>query len=300
MGRSPTELSAAPNETERIGGNRQTKPILPASAVSVFLTAPFHRRDWRIQKASRFMQTGRCGPGPKPAVWSGIAADGSNIRAMGSSGGFLLGIAFDRDGNCYACEMKEAAICRFDAATGEFMAFASGGIALPNFPVVDDVSGHLYVLDSFSFDQPGGGVYRYDLATGTGGRWSKEPMHFANCMAMSLDGEGLYVVESAKVRLSFVPIQEDGSPGKHEVVLEGLETVPDGVLVIENDDLSITNYEPSRIYRFSKAKGLELLVEDRWATVLAHTTNIAMKDGNLVTANLGRWRVSHVDLGALE
>ena len=180
------------------------------------------------------------------------------------------------------------------------MAFASGGIAIPNYPVVDDASGYLYVSDSFSFDEPGGGVYRYDLATGKGGRWSKEPMHFANGMAMSLDGRGLYVVESTKARLSFVPIKEDGSPGKHEIVLEGLRTVPDGVLVMENGDLLNANYEPSRIYRFSTANGLELLVEDRRATVLAHPTNIAMKDGSLVTANLGRWHISQVDLGALQ
>ena len=69
---------------------------------------------------------------------------------------------------------------------------------------------------------------------------------------------------------------------------------------MENGDLSIIIHEPSRIYGFSKANGLELLVEDRRATVLAHPTNIAMKDGNLATANLGRWHVSHVDLGALE
>lgn len=274
-------------------------PILPDSAVSVFFDGTF--------STPRLAHPEGVAVHPDGTVWAGtengdlvrIAADGSGIEALGTSGGFLLGIAFDAAGNCYACDLKHAAVYRYDATTGAFADFASAGIVVPNYPVVDDVGGYLFVSDSFDFDTPGGGIYRYDLATGEGGLWTTEPMHFANGMAMASDGSGLYVVESTRARLTFVPIGADGQPGPHQVVVEGLETVPDGVLVMDNGDLLISNYEPSRIYRYSRAKGLQLLVEDRLATRLAHPTNIALKDGNLVTANLGRWHISHVDLGGL-
>jgi sugar lactone lactonase YvrE len=275
------------------------KPILPDSAVSVFFDGTFSTPRLAHPEGVAVHADGSVWAGTENGDLVRIAADGSGIEALATSHGFLLGLAFDAAHNCYACDLKHAAIYKYDAATGAFTEFASSGIAVPNYPVVDDANGYLYVSDSFNFDKPGGGVYRYDLATGKGGLWTIEPMHFANGMAMAKDGSGLFVVESAKARLAFIPIGADGAPGPHEVAVEGLEAVPDGVLVMDNGDLLISNYEPSRIYRYSKANGLELLVEDRLATALAHPTNIALKDGNLVTANLGRWHVSHVDLGGL-
>lgn len=241
------------------------------------------------------------------SVWAGtengdlvrIAADGSGLEAMACSEGFLLGIAFDAAGNCYACDLKHAAIFRYEAATGAFEPFAAAGIKVPNYPVVDNARGCLYVSDSFDFDHPGGGVYRYDLRTGEGGLWTRDPMHFANGMALSPDGAALYVVESTAQRVSRIAIEADGSSGQHEVVVEGLETVPDGILVMDNGDLLISNYEPSRIWRYSARDGLQVLIEDPLATTLAHPTNIALKDGHLLTANLGRWHIAHIDLSGL-
>nr|WP_245398690.1 SMP-30/gluconolactonase/LRE family protein [Oceaniglobus trochenteri] len=270
--------------------------MLPDSAASVFFDGTFSE--------PRLAHPEGVAVHPDGSVWAGtergelvrIAPDGSGIELMGSTGGFLLGIAFDGAGNCFACDMKHAAVFRYDARTGAFDSFASGGIDVPNYAVVDDARGHLYVSNSI---EPDGSVYRYDLATGEGARWTTEPLCFANGMAMKPDGSGLYVVESMKSRLSFVPIGNDGAPGAAQVVTDGLETVPDGVMVMDNGDILISNYEPSRIWRWSEGAGLELLVEDRMATVLAHPTNIALKDGNLVTANLGRWHISHVDLAGL-
>lgn len=275
------------------------KPLLPDDAVSVFFNGIFASPRLAHPEGVAVHRDGSVWAGTENGDLVRIASDGSAMEALATSEGFLLGIAFDAAGNCYACDMKHAAIYKYDPTSGSFGNFASAGIFVPNYPVVDDARGHLYVSDSFSFEEAGGGVYRYDLATGEGGLWTNTPMHFANGMALAPDGNGLYVVESSAARLSFIPINADGSPGTHQVVVEGLEVIPDGVLVMDNGDIIISNYEPSRIYRYSKAAGLELLVEDRLATTLAHPTNVALKDGNLVTANLGRWHIAHVDLSGL-
>lgn len=275
------------------------KPLLPDDAISVFFDGIFASPRLAHPEGVAVHRDGSVWAGTENGDLVRIAADGNAMEAIATSEGFLLGIAFDAAGNCYACDMKHAAIYKYEVASGSFTNFASAGIVVPNYPVVDDARGHLYVSDSFSFDEAGGGVYRYDLASGEGRLWTETPMCFANGMALAPDGSGLYVVESSAARLSFIPINQDGSPGAHQIVVEGLDVIPDGVLVMDNGDLIISNYEPSRLYRYSKANGLELLVEDRLATTLAHPTNIALKDGNLVTANLGRWHIAHVDLSSL-
>lgn len=61
----------------------------------------------------------------------------------------------------------------------------------------------------------------------------------------------------------------------------------------------ISCYEPSRIYRWRQDRGLEVLIEDPAATMLAHPTNMAFKGDKLYAANLGRWHVTEIDLSAL-
>jgi sugar lactone lactonase YvrE len=239
------------------------------------------------------------------AIWCGneigellrIETDGRSIERVGSSGGFLLGIAFDAVGNCFACDLKHAAVFRYDAASRRFDHFADSGIGVPNYPVVDAVRGVLYVSDSSG--DPGPGIYRYDLATGAGGIWYAGPMRFANGMAMAPDGNGLYVVESHVPCVSYVPILADGSAGTGFVAVSGVRTVPDGLAFDADGTLYISCYEPSRIYRLRPGGALELLIEDRRATLLAHPTNIALKGSRMYAANLGRWHITEIDLSTL-
>ena len=45
---------------------------------------------------------------------------------------------------------------------------------------------------------------------------------------------------------------------------------------------------------------IELLIEDRAATTIAHPTNVAFKGADrLYTANLGRWHITEIDLSGL-
>ena len=127
---------------------------------------------------------------------------------------------------------------------------------MPNYPVIDEQSGWLYVSDSVGEDNRSG-VFRYDLKTGEGGLWCHDAMSFANGMAMAPDGQGLYVVESDAPCISYVPILEDGRAGPKQVVIEAVRNVPDGLAFAPDGSLFISCYEPSRIYRWRRDAGLE-------------------------------------------
>ena len=70
-----------------------------------------------------------------------IAADGSKVERMGTTNGFALGIAFDSAGNCFMCDLKHAAVFRYDAPSRAFRKFAASGILVPNYPVIDEKRG---------------------------------------------------------------------------------------------------------------------------------------------------------------
>ena len=118
------------------------------------------------------------------SIWCGtewgdlirIEADGSRHELMGSTKGFALGIAFDSAGNCYVCDLKHAAVFKYEAANGKIERLTPPGILVPNYPVVDEKRGVLYVSDSRGEGNIGPGVFRYDLKTGEGGVWCSAPM----------------------------------------------------------------------------------------------------------------------------
>jgi sugar lactone lactonase YvrE len=273
--------------------------LLPISSARVFVDGIFNHPKLAHAEGVAVHEDGSVWCGTENGHLLRVPADGSVIEEMACSEGFLLGLAFDSNGDCYACELKHAAVFKFVAATGEFSRFASGGIKTPNYPVVDQARGCLYVSDSNEFGVAGGGIYRYDLQTGEGGLWYGAPMEFANGMALADDGSGLYVVESTAARVSFVGIDANGDPAPAKTVVEGLRNIPDGVLIMPNGDLLISCYEPSRIYRYSETNGLQVLIEDESATVLAHPTNLARSGDRLYTSNLGRWHLSVIDLSSL-
>jgi sugar lactone lactonase YvrE len=240
------------------------------------------------------------------SIWCGneigellrIDAAGKAIERMAGTDGFLLGIAFDSAGNCFACDFQHAAVFRYDAKTRRIVRFAASGIRIPNYPVVDEERGCLYVSDSHGAE-PAPGLYRFDLRTGEGALWCSEPMHWANGMAMAPDRKGLYVVESLVPAVTYVPIAADGSAGTPVRAVSDVHNVPDGLAFAADGTLFISCYEPSRIYRWRAGRTLEVLIEDPHATTLAHPTNIALKGSKMYTANLGRWHITEIDLSRL-
>src|SRR4051812_40712767 len=202
--------------------------ILPISAARVFFDGIFSDPRVAHPEGVAIHADGSIWCGNEVGDLLRIAADGSRVERMGTTDGFALGIAFDSAGNCFMCDLKHAAVFRYEAASGKMEKFATSGIRVPNYPIVDEKRGVLYVSDSRGNNNIGPGIFRYDLRTGEGGVWSSAPMDFANGMAMACDGNGLYVVESGRAQVSYVPINADGSAGVPSIAIPDVQNVPDG------------------------------------------------------------------------
>ncbi|MCD9023630.1 SMP-30/gluconolactonase/LRE family protein [Cohnella silvisoli] len=237
-----------------------------------------------------------CG-GEKGEVFR-IAADGTGIEQVASTGGFTLGLALDESGFLYTCDLRHSAVFRLDTRTGKLERFADGdgaerNMRIPNVPVVDETNQFLYVSDSYDSRQAGPGIWRFDLKSGTGFMWYDEPLRFANGLALSPDGKNLFVAETFARTISCIPLNDDGSAGSKQTVIE-VDALPDGLTFDRLGRLYISCYEPSLIYRWSETSGLELLYYDPEAHMLCHPTNCAFRGNDLFTSNLGRWHITRI------
>lgn len=160
---------------------------------------------------------------PDGSVWCGgeagqiyrIDPDGTSLEQVASTGGFILGIAFDATASAlYACDIAARAVFRvpLDSLVPEVFADGADGHRFrnPNYAVFDD-AGRLYVSDSYPVDEPGPPVFRF-APDGPGEIWFAKPMGFANGLA--LDSSALYVAESFLPGVSRIEIEPDGSAGR--------------------------------------------------------------------------------------
>ncbi|MBI2942503.1 MAG: SMP-30/gluconolactonase/LRE family protein [Chloroflexi bacterium] len=226
--------------------------------------------------------------------------DDRGVVEVGSTGGFVLGLALDADHYVYGCDSRRRAVFRM-SPTGAVDTYSSGTrerpMSIPNYPVFD-AAGNLYVSDSGSFPSGGGCVYRI----APGGRtsvWTEETRLFANGIALAPDGRSLYVVESIRAGVVRVPIRDDGSAGPLEVVVELPMAIPDGLAFDADGGLYIACYRPDRIYRLSASGQLEVVADDWTGHVLAAPTNLAFAGPglrHLVFANLGRWHLGRLSV----
>ena len=276
-------------------------PLLPLDRASVFYDGVLTEPRLRHPEGVAVDRDGNVWCGGDEGEIYRIAADGSTLEVVATTGGFTLGLAFDGQGRLYGCDLKHAAVFRLDPTTGRLERFAAGGggakLRVPNFPVVDLAHNCLYVSDSHHFSEPGPGVWRFDLDGGDGGLWYALPMTFANGMALAPDRAALYVVETFARRVVRVPILPDGSAGEAVPVVQDIERLPDGLAFDAQGNLYVSCYEPSRIYRLSPEGRLDLLIDDPEAHTLCHPTNIAFRGTDLFAANLGRWHITRIETG---
>jgi len=242
-------------------------------------------------------------------VWCGgeggeiyrIRGDGSDLELVASTEGFTLGLAFDANDNLYTCDLKHESVFRLSVSDGRLERFADGTearkIRIPNFPVVDEHRNCLYVSDSYAMEEPAPGIWEFDLDTSEGDLWYDRPMTFANGMALSPEGNYLYVAETFARKVTRIPILEDGTAGESMIFVEGIERLPDGLAFDAGGNLYVSCYEPSRIYRVSPDRKIDLLLDDPEAHTLCHPTNCAFRGEELFTSNLGRWHISRIDVG---
>lgn len=286
-------MAAAGPHMTSFGFATAPAPVLPPDRARVFFDGLF--------TTPRLQHPEGVAVGPDGWIWCGsengqimrIAPDGSRIEEVAATGGFTLGLAFDGDRALFACDLRHAAVFRLDLATRELKRFTRPGIKVPNYPVLDRAHERLLVSDS---EGTAASIWAYDLRTGEGSHWHREPMVFANGMALSPEGDVLLVCETFARRITAIPIGADGTAGQaddHAVDLPGL---PDGIAFDDHGVLFVGCYEPSRILRIRPgSRRAEVYIEDPTAHLLAHPTNIAFDGPVLYAANLGRWHVTRIE-----
>jgi gluconolactonase len=245
---------------------------------------------------------------PDGSIWCGgergqifrVEPDGSGFEQVSSTGGFCLGMAFDRAAErLYVCDLKHAAVFRVEVASGRAERFAdgapSGAFKIPNYPAFDD-AGLLYVSDSHAFGVPGPGVWRVD-PDGRAELWYDRDVVFANGLALAADARSLYVAETFANRVFRIAIEDDGSAGEREDVADLPGSWPDGLALDVEGNLYVGCYEPSRVLRISPGGEIETLYHEPSAHTLAHPTNLAFRDSTMFTSNLGRWHLTRLEVG---
>lgn len=231
-----------------------------------------------------------------------VDLDGT-VEQIASTGGFILGLAADADGDLYACDLAHGAVMRIDARGGNVERYTAGTadepMRAPNYPVFD-ASGNLYVTASGDFDADDGLLFR----VAPGGHtevWSRTPSNFPNGACLTIDDDALLVVTSTPdPGVTRVPINDDGSAGRPEVLVSLEGTVPDGVALADDGTVFVACYRPDRLYRLSHDGRPQVLAEDPRGTVLAAPTNVVFAGPDLdrlVVGSLGRWHLTVAELG---
>lgn len=249
---------------------------------------------------------------PDGSIWAGgeagqiyrISGDGKIIEEICNTGGFILGIAFSPNLEWLAiCDLKNKCVWKLFLKTLELIKFATGAdgeyFNIPNYAVFDK-EGRLYVSESGAFRQITGKIFRFE-ENGEGQIWHHGPFNFANGMALSAAQDFLYVVCTWLPGVERIAINTDGTPGLREEFVNIPNTCPDGIAFDVEENLYITCYAPSRIYKVGKNSNLEILVDDWEAHTISNPTNIAFGGHNhqqLFVANLGRWHLSCITMPA--
>ena len=219
-----------------------------------------HPEAWLLDRTERSTQVVR------PGQVYRIDLDSNTMEAYANTGGFVLGLALDADGNCYACDVERVVKVTPD---GKVTTYSDGNdqqkMRVPNYPVFDD-AGNLYVSDSGDWGAGDGFIWKI-APGGEAIVWDTQACGFTNGMCLGPDGKSLYVVESTPPLISRVPINDDGRAGPKEVVVELPRNVPDGVAIDIEGNVYISLYNPNIIYRFDMvSKNLTTLYED-WGAV---------------------------------
>ncbi|RYE16931.1 MAG: hypothetical protein EOP51_24880, partial [Sphingobacteriales bacterium] len=141
---------------------------------------------------------------PDGSVWAGgeagqiyrISADGSEIKEVNNTGGFVLGIAFSPDASWLAvCDLANHCVWKLHIESNKLEKFAEAvdgeNIKIPNYPAFDS-AGRLYVSESGGFRAVTGKVYRFEQ-DGKGQVWHNGPFSFANGIALSKKEDYLYI-----------------------------------------------------------------------------------------------------------
>jgi sugar lactone lactonase YvrE len=238
------------------------------------------------------------------ALWCGgengqiYRIEGDAIELIATTGGFNLGLSFSGD-SLFVCDLVRPAVWKFDLHSKQLDVFATGTddhrLLTPNFPL-SLPDGSVLVSDSGRVREPRVGLLRF-LPDGTGDVWHRQPINFANGLALSLDRRSVYIAESWSFRILVADVDENfDAVGPLRVFTEIPGYMPDGLTVGPNGDLFVGCYEPSAILRIAPDGTFSVFAHDPTAHLMCHPTGVAIDGDKLVVANLGRWHLTEYPL----
>lgn len=238
--------------------------------------------------------------GPDGRLYAGGEAgqvyriDEGGAQEIANTGGFVLGMCLDGEGNIYACDLKRQEVLRI-TPDGEISRHGDP-IGVPNYPVFAD-DGHLLVSDSGAWEKDEGRLFRI-APDGTMAEVDIDVRTFPNGLAISPDGAWLYLVLSTVPGVARVRLDGSLPVGKVETILELPLHVPDGLAFRADGVLLISCYTPDVIYTWD-GRDLRTLAFDPFRTTIAAPTNVAYhgpERNRLAVASLGRWHLLSTDL----
>jgi len=244
-----------------------------------------------------------------PTGWIACGGEAGQIYRVGlesrqpeiiaTTGGCVLGIAFDADDNLYACDIGRRAILHIDTATGlisdltSHSCFGSGALRAPNYAVFHS-DGRLFFTDSGIWGKRDGRI----LCLWPDGRTeivSTDAPAFSNGLAIDPGQDFLYVVESEQPQISRIELTPQGL-GKVEIVVEMPRTVPDGLAFTANGHLLIGCWRPDAVFLWADSELVEI-ANDWTGEDLTAPTNLAFigpELDRLVVSNFGGWHLSEI------
>src|SRR2546422_1873774 len=242
-----------------------------------------------------------------------LSPDGK-VTEFARTGGRPAGMALDRQGNLFVCDVGKAAVLKV-TPSGAVSVFADqvGNVKLflPNFPVFD-AAGNLYVSNSTDYaltsveqvmaevrnPVPKGSLVR--LRPDGRGEVAATGLYFANGTAIDPKEEAVYVLQSTQNNCARIAMRKDGTHGKPEVFGGNLGGLPDGMAFDAEGYLIITLPMNNRLVVLDHDGKLSTLVDDLEGKTLLAPTNCAFGGPNfddLFIAHIEADHVAKVHLG---
>jgi gluconolactonase len=218
---------------------------------------------------------------------------------LGSTGGWMLGLAVDGDGRVYSCDHGRGRIARYDPATGTIDDYGYGRdepFDTPNVAAFD-AAGNLYLTCSGEEGRPE--IARID-PNGAITTWTTDVAGYPNGAVVTPDGAALLVVEAKAERVVRIEIGDDGSAGSIDTLVELPRTDADGLALDAEGYLWVTLYRPDGLVRVAPEGTIVNRIDDLLAGTLNAPTNIAFYGDELeraAVATVGSRHILDVDLG---
>jgi gluconolactonase len=130
--------------------------------------------------------------------------------------------------------------------------------------------------------------------------WTEQASRFPNGCCLSLDGSALLAIESHGRSIVQIAIEDDGSAGPVETIVELTGSQPDGIALGADGTMIVGCYRPDRLYRIDPDGHVSALAEDLDGVVLNQPANVAFIGpglDRLAVSSLGGWSLMVADAG---